>query len=668
MPPSPARSPVSWLRRRLPPARPRSERCSRPASADDRHSPRVPRLRRLGPERRDDRRGCECAVEGVERDRGQLVRAQRKLGGNARHLLAQRGPGDGAVIGRDRDAHAGAMQPGERVVRDPVDDAGLDIRGGAQVERDVARAELLEEGVVLGGAHAVCHAPHAEIKDLANALRSRDLAGVRGEPEPSLARRDERDGVRWRRPESLRAGEIEADHRSSELGGGPSQDRIGRRRVGAHGGHDQADERRARSAERRRAGDAHGDRLDDIAHAEPAFEVEPRRPSDLGVRDPVRGQVLHQLARRSLERFARLEQRDREVEETEELRLVATPGRTDHAAAGLVQAEGHVDLGRELDGRLGAERPIEVLVQLRLRKRAERVGIHRLMIGIRRLLPAIVVAALLVGALGGGGPRPEIEIGARRLVAERAARADETLARLSTALEPAVDAARSGAARVVAGDEAPGIVLAEAADLIASAEDEAADARRAVAAMEAARGAWNPDGDPVAPATERGELGSIAAQLEGSGAAADEFASMRLRAAAIPGTLADALGALETRDVDQARILIDAARESHDIVAAWDVGLVTLPIWVETTDEMIGAVERILDATERGDDGAASVAAAEFAALSVDGATADRALRIAMAEGGSAVTSTPLGRLAAVLSSIGELRATLASIRETMGQ
>ena len=290
------------------------------------------------------------------------------------------------------------------------------------------------------------------------------------------------------------------------------------------------------------------------------------------------------------------------------------------------------------------------------------------MIGNRGLLPAMAVAALLVGALGGGEPRPEIEISARRLVAERAARADETLVRLFTALEPAVDAARAGAARVVAGDEAPGVVLAGAANLIASAEDEAADARRAVAAMEEARRAWNPDGDPVAPATERGELGSIAAQLEGSGAAADEFTSMRLRAAAIPGTLADALGALETRDVDQARVLVDAARESHDIVAAWEVGLVTLPIWVETTDEMIGAVERILDATERGDDVAASEAAAEFAALSVDGATADRALRIAMGEGGSAVTSTPLGRLAAVLSSIGELRATLAPIRETMGQ
>jgi hypothetical protein len=290
------------------------------------------------------------------------------------------------------------------------------------------------------------------------------------------------------------------------------------------------------------------------------------------------------------------------------------------------------------------------------------------MIGIRRLLPAVAVVGLLVVSLGGGGPRPEIEIGARRLVAERAASADGTLVRLSTALEPAVDAARSGAARVVAGDEAPGTVLATAAGLIASAEDEASDARRAIAAMEEARRAWNPDGEPVAPATERGELGSIAAQLGGSSDAADEFASMRRRAVAIPATLVEALRALEARDVAAARTLVDDARDSHDRVAAWDVGLVTLPIWVETIDEMIGTVERILDATERGDDAAASEAATEFSSLSDEAATADRALRIAMGEGGSAVTSTPLGRLAAVLSSISELRATLASIRESTGQ
>jgi hypothetical protein len=143
---------------------------------------------------------------------------------------------------------------------------------------------------------------------------------------------------------------------------------------------------------------------------------------------------------------------------------------------------------------------------------------------------------------------------------------------------------------------------------------------------------------------------------------------MRRRAAAIPGTLADALRALEAHDLAEARTLVDEVRESHRIVAEWEIGLVTLPIWVETTDEMIGAVERILEATERGDDGAASKAAAEFSALSAEGATADRALRIAMGEGGSAVTATPLGRLAAVLSAIGELRATLASIRETMGK
>jgi hypothetical protein len=86
--------------------------------------------------------------------------------------------------------------------------------------------------------------------------------------------------------------------------------------VGAHGCRDQADERRAGAVQRGGAGDAGGDRLDGVADAEPAFQVQPGRPSDLGIRDAVRGQVLDQLARRSLERLGRLEQRDGEVEES----------------------------------------------------------------------------------------------------------------------------------------------------------------------------------------------------------------------------------------------------------------------------------------------------------------------------------------------------------------
>jgi len=289
------------------------------------------------------------------------------------------------------------------------------------------------------------------------------------------------------------------------------------------------------------------------------------------------------------------------------------------------------------------------------------------MIGTRSLLSAVAATVVVGAGLGAGAPRPEIEIGARRLVTDRAERADEALAQLEASLAPAVDAARAGAARVVAGDETPGAILHEAADLIAAAEGTAGDARRAVGALEEARRAWRPEGDPLGQATDAGELGSIAAQLEASAEAADEFAAIRQRALAVTGTLRAALVALDAGDVAGARPLVAEAREDHRAVVSWEVDLVTLPVWIATSDEMIGAVERIVNATQRGDEAAAVQAANDFAALADDGATADRALRIAIGEGGSAVTAAPLGRLASVLSAIGELRLTVASVRAATG-
>ena len=104
--------------------------------------------------------------------------------------------------------------------------------------------------------------------------------------------------------------------------------------------------------------------------------------------------------------------------------------------------------------------------------------------------------------------------------------------------------------------------------------------------------------------------------------------------------------ALDRGDVEEATELTSAARTDHDALVAWETDIPTLPVWIETTDAMIGAVEGILAATRAGDAAAASEAAAAFAALADDAATADRALRITLSEGGASLTAAPLGRLA----------------------
>jgi len=286
------------------------------------------------------------------------------------------------------------------------------------------------------------------------------------------------------------------------------------------------------------------------------------------------------------------------------------------------------------------------------------------MIGTRLLGPA-VATLVLVPALGQGGPDPALAIESRRLVVERAGDADAALAALETALAPALEAARQGTAMVVTGGEPPGSQLQAAATELASAEAAAVEADAAVDALEGARSAVG-SGSAIELAVAPGDIGSIAAQLEGTAAVADAFAGMRVRAEGLVAGLERSFAALDDGSLDEARDLVARARADHDALAAWEVELVTLPVWIETTDAMIGAVETIVEATASGDEDAALEAADAFAGLAEEAAPADRALRIAISEGGSAVTAAPMSRLADLLREVADTRLEVASILRTV--
>ncbi|HEX7197293.1 MAG TPA: hypothetical protein VF364_10740 [Candidatus Limnocylindria bacterium] len=284
------------------------------------------------------------------------------------------------------------------------------------------------------------------------------------------------------------------------------------------------------------------------------------------------------------------------------------------------------------------------------------------MIGTRSALSTAVAVLGLAALLGPRVADPAVALGAERLVAERAARAVAALDVLREAAEPGLDAARAAAAGVVSGDDPPGPRLEEAAILIADAERAVAPARRAVAALAAARSAWRPDASrPPAPIAA-GELSSISAQLRAAVPAADAFVELRRRAVGLPSVLEEALGALDGGSIDEAERMVERARSDHEAVADWETDLPTLPVWIETTDAMIRSVESILAATRADDLEAARAAAEEFAAFGDEAATADRALRIALGEGGSALTAAPLERLAAALGAIEAARDASATI------
>ena len=245
---------------------------------------------------------------------------------------------------------------------------------------------------------------------------------------------------------------------------------------------------------------------------------------------------------------------------------------------------------------------------------------------------------------------------------ERAQVATDALDTLRAAIQPGLDDARRAAAAVLSADEPPGSLLVEAGESIGAADEAAVTARRAVASLNGARSALGDDLAPLAEPIAVGELPSIGAQLAAAAPAADAFFELRRRAVGLPETLEAALAALDRGDLEAADELVTRAREDHALVVASDAEPVTLPVWIATTDAMITAMEQIVSATRAGDAAAASAAAEAFTALTDDAATADRALRIAIGEGGSSLTAAPLERLAAALGGIEGMRATTAEI------
>ena len=284
------------------------------------------------------------------------------------------------------------------------------------------------------------------------------------------------------------------------------------------------------------------------------------------------------------------------------------------------------------------------------------------MIGTPALVAGLAGIVALVPLLGPGGPDPSAALAARGLVAERAEAADDALRALETSIQPALDLARSGAARVVNGESSPGAPLAEAGERLVELDAQGREASSTVRALEGARRAMGAAGTPAEPPARAGELASIGAQLQGTADAADRFAEMRLRAERVLTELATVVEALGDSDAASAGEALARARSDHRAIAAWEVDLVTLPVWVEAAGALLDAAGALVLATAEGDAEAAAEAADELATQREGAASADRALRIAMAEGGAAVTAAPLARLADLLRRTAAARRDVAEI------
>lgn len=279
------------------------------------------------------------------------------------------------------------------------------------------------------------------------------------------------------------------------------------------------------------------------------------------------------------------------------------------------------------------------------------------MIGTRALASA--AGSVLVLASLGGGPDPAASRHVEELIRERARVALDALDTLASALEPALEAAREGSAFAVQGDDAPGPRLEAAAEAVEGVAVEADDAQRAIAALDGARRARDPDAAALPSVVTTEELAAIAGDLRASATGADAVAEMRRRSSGVLEAIDRSLAALVDGRLDTARAELEAARAEHDALVAAGALSDALPVWLGATDAMITLVTTLIDATEADDPEAAAVASARFAARAEDAATSDRALQIAISEGAESATRPAVARLAGALTAIEGLRATI---------
>lgn len=276
---------------------------------------------------------------------------------------------------------------------------------------------------------------------------------------------------------------------------------------------------------------------------------------------------------------------------------------------------------------------------------------------IGRPVAAGLGAVLLLGAVfGQRSPDPRIADPARLAAIEASAAHDRQAAAaaldsLAAALHGALDEGRQGAALTVQTAEQPGPHLVLAGTRLEGAEVLSGVARQAVFRLAGDLELLD-IGDPPVLDLAGGDLAAIGAQLAASATAADAFWSMHVATRSTLEGLAAAFAALEAKDVAGAIADVDRADASLASVRAWRGALDTLPVWIDAAGRLADAVRGLAEATRDHDLAAAEAAAALYRGVAAEAHRADLALAIAVAEGGGAVSATPLASAADTLRAV----------------
>jgi len=239
--------------------------------------------------------------------------------------------------------------------------------------------------------------------------------------------------------------------------------------------------------------------------------------------------------------------------------------------------------------------------------------------------------------------------------------ADEALATVDAALLSASDHARSGSAATISGTTDPATDFLAAADSVAGSAPARTVAEGALERLTAIGARLGTDDTP-ALTWSAADLAALVAQLRSTAGEASAFVLMRQSAEAAMDALGDAAAAINASDLDAADAALARAALELTIVTAWEGRLDTLSVWLDTVNELAAASQAIVDAARAGDPVALAEARSRYATAAEAAALADRALAIALSEGGGAVVAPALASLADARRAVAAARFGLASL------
>ena len=163
------------------------------------------------------------------------------------------------------------------------------------------------------------------------------------------------------------------------------------------------------------------------------------------------------------------------------------------------------------------------------------------------------------------------------------------------------------------------------------------------------------------------DLAQMAAQLRSGAVAATLFVDRRHATEEVVDALAAALAALDRDDPTAALTALGRADAPLSLLDDWEEQPPLFRYWMTVSRDLIEAAGDIASATLAGDEAAVRAAGIRYAEAADRARGADNALAVALSEEGSAISATPLRRLAAAAGEVDDVRSAIQPLLQSPG-